>query len=124
MGRGHAYSQSENSLAVTTGLGLNQSAVLVKQQQQQQQHSALRIYLRSSERPSPGHEFFFFFCTIIRIVLKNMEINRVGEHGAQRDSQPRGREGTVPECERERESAGSRCCCEGTQNSIQNARLL
>lgn len=123
MGRGHAYSQSENSLAVTTGLGLNQSAVLVKQQQQQQQHSALRIYLRSSERPSPGHEFFFF-CTIIRIVLKNMEMNRVGEHGAQRDSQPRGREGTVPECERERESAGSRCCCEGTQNSIQNARLL
>lgn len=60
MGRGHAYSQSENSLAVTTGLGLNQSAVLVKQQQQQQQHSALRIYLRSSERPTPGHEFFFF----------------------------------------------------------------
>lgn len=70
MGRGHAYSQSENSLAVTTGLGLNQSAVLVKQQQQ---HSALRIYLRSSERPSPGHEFFFFF-------LYNNK-NCIEEHG-------------------------------------------
>lgn len=75
-------------------------------------------------RTSVTWSWVFFFCTIIRIVLKNMEINRVGEHGAQRDSQPRGWEGTVPECERERESSGSRCCCEGTQNSIQNARLL